>query len=129
MAAGWHRPNSPAPPRQPDPVAVTYTEALSVLTFQAGYNTAVVLLGTGTPNADPDAHGPAVAVIVGDQAYLVDCGVGIVRRAAGGDLVAMDDPGTAPASQPTWSPDGSFVAWTEVDATGCPVGKYRVPYS
>src|SRR5262245_29090665 len=42
----------------------------------------VVLLGTGTPNADPDRWGPAVAIIVGDQAYLVDAGVGVVRRAA-----------------------------------------------
>ncbi|MFC2129800.1 MBL fold metallo-hydrolase [Bacteroidota bacterium] len=41
----------------------------------------VVLLGTGTPNADPERSGPAVAVIVGDDAYLIDCGPGIVRRA------------------------------------------------
>jgi len=44
--------------------------------------TKVVLLGTGTPNADPDRWGPAVAVVVGDQSYLVDAGPGIVRRAA-----------------------------------------------
>jgi ribonuclease BN (tRNA processing enzyme) len=44
--------------------------------------TQVVLLGTGTPNADPDRSGPAVAVVVRGQAYLVDCGPGIVRRAA-----------------------------------------------
>jgi len=42
----------------------------------------VVMLGTGTPNADPDRYGPAVAVVVDDQSYLVDAGVGIVRRAA-----------------------------------------------
>jgi ribonuclease BN (tRNA processing enzyme) len=42
----------------------------------------VVMLGTGTPNADPERSGPAVAVIVGDKAYLVDAGPGIVRRAA-----------------------------------------------
>jgi ribonuclease BN (tRNA processing enzyme) len=42
----------------------------------------VVMLGTGTPIADPDRSGPAVAVIVGDKAYLVDAGPGIVRRAA-----------------------------------------------
>lgn len=45
-------------------------------------NTKVVLLGTGTPNADPQRSGPATAVVVGNQAYLVDAGVGIVRRAA-----------------------------------------------
>jgi len=44
--------------------------------------TRVVLLGTGTPNADPDRSGPAVAVVVDSTAYLVDAGPGIVRRAA-----------------------------------------------
>lgn len=44
--------------------------------------TTVVLLGTGTPNADPDRSGPAVAVVVNETPYLVDCGTGIVRRAA-----------------------------------------------
>jgi len=43
--------------------------------------TQVVMLGTGTPNADPDRSGPAVAVIAGGRAYLVDAGPGIVRRA------------------------------------------------
>jgi len=40
------------------------------------------MLGTGTPNADPDRYGPAVAVVVDENAYLVDFGVGVVRRAA-----------------------------------------------
>jgi len=44
--------------------------------------TKVILLGTGTPNADPDRYGPAVAVVVDDASYLVDAGVGVVRRAA-----------------------------------------------
>lgn len=42
----------------------------------------VVILGTGTPNADPDRSGPALAVVAGGRAYLVDAGPGIVRRAA-----------------------------------------------
>ena len=41
-----------------------------------------VLLGTGTPNACPDASGPSSAVVVGDRAYLVDFGPGVVRQAA-----------------------------------------------
>jgi ribonuclease BN (tRNA processing enzyme) len=41
-----------------------------------------VMLGTGTPNADPDRSGPSVAVVVKGRAYLVDCGAGVVRRAA-----------------------------------------------
>jgi ribonuclease BN (tRNA processing enzyme) len=44
--------------------------------------TQVVILGTGTPQADPDNSGPSVAVIAGGTAYLVDCGPGVVRRAA-----------------------------------------------
>jgi ribonuclease BN (tRNA processing enzyme) len=44
--------------------------------------TQVVLLGTGTPNADPDRSGPAVAIVVNDTPYVVDCGPGVVRRAA-----------------------------------------------
>jgi ribonuclease BN (tRNA processing enzyme) len=44
--------------------------------------TKVVLLGTGTPIADPERSGPSVAVIVGEVPYLVDFGPGVVRRAA-----------------------------------------------
>ncbi len=44
--------------------------------------TQVVVLGTGTPLADPERSGPAVAVVVNGSAYLVDCGPGVVRRAA-----------------------------------------------
>src|SRR3954451_10649724 len=44
--------------------------------------TRVVMLGSGTPNADADHSGPAVAVVVGTAAYLVDAGPGVVRRAA-----------------------------------------------
>ena len=45
--------------------------------------TYLVLLGTGTPNAEPDRSGPALAVVVRGSAYLVDAGPGVVRRAAG----------------------------------------------
>lgn len=44
--------------------------------------TQVVLLGTGTPNADPDRSGPSVAIVVNDTPYIVDFGPGVVRRAA-----------------------------------------------
>jgi ribonuclease BN (tRNA processing enzyme) len=44
--------------------------------------TKVVLLGTGTPNADPERSGPAVAIVVNETPYLVDFGPGVVRRAA-----------------------------------------------
>lgn len=42
----------------------------------------LVVLGTGTPNADPERSGPALAVIADGQAHLIDAGAGIVRRAA-----------------------------------------------
>ena len=44
--------------------------------------TRLVILGTGTPVADPDRFGPSVAVVVGGESYLVDAGAGVVRRAA-----------------------------------------------
>ncbi|MHC4730624.1 MAG: MBL fold metallo-hydrolase [Planctomycetota bacterium] len=48
--------------------------------------TQVVLLGTGTPNAEPERSGPATAVVVDGVPYLVDCGPGVVRRAAAAGL-------------------------------------------
>jgi ribonuclease BN (tRNA processing enzyme) len=47
-----------------------------------GQTSQVVVLGTGTPNADPERSGPAVAVVVNDRAYLFDAGPGLVRRAS-----------------------------------------------
>ena len=56
--------------------------------------TRVVLLGTGTPVPDPDRSGPATAIVVGDSAYLVDFGPGVVRRAKAGvldrDITALE---------------------------------------
>jgi ribonuclease BN (tRNA processing enzyme) len=42
----------------------------------------VVMLGTGTPNADPERSGPAVAVVYAGKSYLADAGPGLARRAA-----------------------------------------------
>ena len=47
-----------------------------------GTVTQVAMLGTGTPNPFPDRSGPGVAIVVNDEAYLVDFGAGVVRRAA-----------------------------------------------
>jgi len=52
--------------------------------------TKVVLLGTGTPNADPERSGPATAIVVNGQAYLVDCGPGVVRRAAAAQQAGIE---------------------------------------
>ena len=43
--------------------------------------TRIVLLGTGTPAADPDRSGPSVAIVVNNTPYIIDFGPGIVRRA------------------------------------------------
>lgn len=40
----------------------------------------VVMLGTGTPNAEADRVSSGVAVVVDQQPYLIDCGHGVVQR-------------------------------------------------
>lgn len=40
----------------------------------------VLILGSGTPNAEADRVSSGVAVVVDDQPYLFDCGHGIVQR-------------------------------------------------
>jgi ribonuclease Z len=41
-----------------------------------------ILLGTGSPMVDPDRAGPSTLVRAGDQTLLVDCGRGVLMRAA-----------------------------------------------
>ncbi len=55
---------------------------LATASVRAQTRTRIVMLGTGTPNADPERYGPSVAIVVDDASYLVDFGVGVVRRAA-----------------------------------------------
>jgi ribonuclease BN (tRNA processing enzyme) len=50
----------------------------------------LVLLGTGTPNAEVERSGPALAIIVDGRAYLVDCGPGIVRQAAAAHTLGVE---------------------------------------
>lgn len=57
--------------------------------------TQIVMLGTGTPRPSPDRAGPSTAIVVGDRAYLVDVGPGVVRRAAAGAAKGI------PALEPT----------------------------
>jgi len=49
-------------------------------------STVVVLLGTGMPRPDPDASGPATAVLVGPRVFLFDAGPGVMRRMAAARL-------------------------------------------
>jgi ribonuclease BN (tRNA processing enzyme) len=59
-----------------------YYEGKALAVTSPSRRTRLVVLGTGTPNADPDRSGPALAIVVGNDAYLVDAGPGVVRRAA-----------------------------------------------
>jgi len=64
--------------------------------FTTADTTLVVMLGTGTPNPDPERAGSATAIVTGGQAYLVDCGPGVVRRAAAASnagIESLDMPG------------------------------------
>src|SRR5437879_13789655 len=56
------------------------------------FRSKVVVLGSGNPNADPDRFGPALAVVVDDRAYLIDAGIGVVRRRAAADRHRIGPP-------------------------------------
>jgi len=70
-------------------LALFIAAPLLVASHAQSVRTRVVMLGTGTPNADPDRYGPAVAVVVDDASYLVDFGVGVVRRAAAAERAGV----------------------------------------
>ncbi len=42
----------------------------------------ITLLGTGSPSPDPNRAGPSTLVRAGGQVFLVDCGRGVLQRAA-----------------------------------------------
>ena len=42
----------------------------------------ITLLGTGSPIPDPNRAGPSTLVRAGGQVFLVDCGRGVLQRAA-----------------------------------------------
>jgi ribonuclease Z len=50
----------------------------------------VILLGTGTPNAEPERSGPSVAVVANGAPYIVDFGPGVVRRATAAHIKPSD---------------------------------------
>jgi len=50
----------------------------------------LILLGTGTPNADPERSGPSVAMVANGQPYIVDFGPGVVRRAAAAGIAVKN---------------------------------------
>jgi ribonuclease BN (tRNA processing enzyme) len=52
----------------------------------AAQTTQVVLLGTGMPYPDPNASGPATAVVIGKRVLLFDAGPGVMRRMKAANL-------------------------------------------
>ena len=56
--------------------------SLSILVFSiySLADTKLIILGSGTPNPDPDRYGSGYAVVVNQSAYIIDFGPGIVRR-------------------------------------------------
>lgn len=79
--AGTGQPEAEEPQSASDDTVLSETPAAD--------GTFIVMLGTGTPNPDPDRSGPAVAVVAGGRPYLVDCGPGVVRRAAAANLAGV----------------------------------------
>jgi ribonuclease Z len=59
-----------------------FTKSLLILVFSSASisETKLIILGSGTPNPDPERYGSGYAVIVNESAYIVDFGPGIVRR-------------------------------------------------
>lgn len=49
-------------------------------------STTVVLLGTGMPRPNPEASGPATAIVVGSRVFLFDAGPGVMRQLAAAGL-------------------------------------------
>lgn len=71
---------------------------ISIIFFTSFLNseTKLIILGSGTPNPDPERYGSGYAVVVNDEAYIVDFGPGIVRRISamsptwGGEFPSME---------------------------------------
>jgi ribonuclease BN (tRNA processing enzyme) len=59
---------------------------LHLLLQLAASGTSLVLLGTGTPRPNPEASGPATAVVVGNRTFLFDAGPGVMRQLAAAKL-------------------------------------------
>ena len=75
-----------------------FTKSLLILIFSSASfsETKLIILGSGTPNPDPERYGSGYAVVVNESAYIVDFGPGIVRRISamsptwGGDFPSME---------------------------------------
>ncbi len=68
---------------------VGFSMPILELPEQSG-DTKIVLLGTGNPNMNPDRYGPATAIVVNGQPYVVDAGPGVVRRVAAAEREGVE---------------------------------------
>ena len=53
---------------------------LLIFSIDSLSDTKLIILGSGTPNPDPERYGSGYAIVVNDSAYIIDFGPGIVRR-------------------------------------------------
>jgi ribonuclease BN (tRNA processing enzyme) len=67
----------------PEPPPARYYDSAKAYTPDSP---AVVLLGTGMPVPNPEASGPATAVVIGQRVLLFDAGPGVMRRIAAAGL-------------------------------------------
>ena len=91
--------------------------------------TRVVLLGTGQPVPDPDRSGPATAIVVDENAYLVDFGPGVMRRAKAAVLdrhIAALEPANLKVAFATHLHSDHTVGYPDLIFTGWTSGR-RVP--
>lgn len=70
----------------------------------AASQTEVILLGTGTPYPDPNASGPATAIVVSGRVFLFDTGSGVMRRIRAANL-------------PLSGPEAAFITHLHSDHT------------
>lgn len=69
---------------------------LIIFSINSLSDTKLIILGSGTPNPDPERYGSGYAIVVNDSAYIIDFGPGIVRRISamsptwGGDFSSME---------------------------------------
>jgi len=78
----------------PGPISSITGVAAQNTGIRPSTGTRLVLLGTGTPNAEPDRWGSALAIVVNGTPYLVDAGAGVVRRATAAREMGLE--GLAP---------------------------------
>jgi len=79
------------PPLRPSWIALGWTLLLPATVLEAQQparddSAVVVLLGTGMPRPNPEASGPATAVVIGRRVLLFDAGPGVMRQLAAAHL-------------------------------------------